>query len=217
MTRAPSFAGVILAAGASTRMGRDKALLPWPLRSRTETFLTAAMDALATTCDFVLVVAGANIESLRPIVDARSGFIIRNPEPERGQFSSLRVGLQDVLNRGWDATIVTLVDRPAADRRTVAALKQHFLRGLGRTGEELWSVVPEYAGRHGHPFVAGREMMEAFLRAPESHTAREVEHEHQAHVAYLEVDDAKVVANVDTPQEYQALVEDRPLTSARTE
>ncbi len=214
MTRAPSFAGLILAAGASTRMGRDKALLPWPPRSLSGTFLSAAMDSLAPSCDFTLVVAGTNIESLRPIVDARSGFIVQNIEPARGQFSSLRVGLQEVLNRGWDGAIITLVDRPAAERETVMALKQHFLRGLGRGGEELWSVVPEYAGRHGHPFVIGREMMEAFLRAPGSSTAREVEHAHQAHIGYFAVADPNVIANVDTREDYEALTEYKALPGA---
>lgn len=187
-------------------MGRDKALLPWPPGSLTGTFLSGAMDALAPFCDFTLVIAGANLASLKPIVYARTGFIEQNPNPARGQFSSLRIGLQEVLNRGWDAAIVTLVDRPAADLATVAALKQHFLRGLARSGEELWAVVPEYQGRHGHPFIAGREIMEVFLRAPEASTAREVAHAHQAHVAYLEVGDAKVVANVDTAEEYEALL-----------
>jgi molybdopterin-guanine dinucleotide biosynthesis protein A len=63
MTFAASFAGVILAAGESSRMGRDKALLPWPPLATgqapsSETFLSAAIRSLAPATDFVVVVVG---------------------------------------------------------------------------------------------------------------------------------------------------------------
>ena len=205
----PSFAGLILAAGYSTRMGSDKALLPW----HGETFLSAAIHSLDPYTDFVLVVAGENTATLRPITDALGAFLIQNPQPELGQFSSLRIGLREVLNRGRDAAIITLVDRPAADRDTIATLKETFLRQLtspGRTQDpanNLWALVPEYQGRHGHPYIAGRELIEAFLRAPDiaTATARDIEHAHQSHIAYLPVADPHVTANVDTPEEYAAL------------
>jgi CTP:molybdopterin cytidylyltransferase MocA len=65
--------------------------------------------------------------------------------------------------------------------------------------------VPEFEGKHGHPFVAGREMIERFLRAPQEATARDVEHAAQLHISYLNVNDPLVIANVDTPEQYQEL------------
>ena len=195
MSRAPSFAGVVLAAGASSRMGRDKALLSW----RGTTFLAAAIEALKPHTDLVIVVAGANSESLRPIVDASGAFLIVNPEPERGQFSSLQGGLQEVLNRGRDAAVIALVDRPPAQHMTIALLREHYI------SSPAWAVVPEFEGRHGHPIVAGREMMEVFLKAAPNATARDVEHAHQDKIAYLPVHDPNVVANVDTPEDYAQL------------
>ena len=197
MPLSPSFAGVILAAGASTRMGRDKALLPW----HSGTFLSAAIRALQASTELVIVVAGANAANLEPIVDAEAAFMVRNPNPEIGQFSSLQCGLREVLNRGRDAAIVTLIDRPAASRQTIEQLRSVFLAG----NDAVWAVVPEYEGRHGHPIVAGREMLEAFLRAPVTSSARDVEHAHQNHVAYLAVNDPAVVANVDTPEDFEKL------------
>ena len=197
MALSPSFAGVILAAGASTRMGRDKALLPW----RDGTFLTAAIRALQPATELVLVVAGANAASLEPIADAYAAFTVVNPEPQRGQFSSLQVGLQEVLNRGRDAAIVTLVDRPAAEPETVEQIKAAFLS----SDERIWAVVPEYGGKHGHPIVIGREMIEAFLRAPSGSNARDVEHGRQEHIRYLPVRDPLVVANVDTPEDFERI------------
>jgi molybdenum cofactor cytidylyltransferase len=197
MALSPSFAGVILSAGASSRMGRDKALLPW----RDGTFLSAAIRALQPATELVIVVAGANAPQLQPIADAHAAFLVVNPDPQQGQFSSLQVGLQEVLNRGRDAAIVTLVDRPAADVETVQQVRSAFLV----SDEQVWAVVPDYQGKHGHPYVIGREMIEAFLRAPTPSSARDVEHANQAHIRYVPVNDPLVTANVDTPEEFEKL------------
>jgi molybdenum cofactor cytidylyltransferase len=207
MSRSPSFAGLILAAGESSRMGRDKALLPWPPAAAgsppsTETFLSAAIHSLEFCTDFVLIVVGANQTSLAPVVYADGASIIVNPDPGRGQFSSLQVGLREVLNRGRDAAIVTLVDRPPARLATVRALREAF----ESAPQNIWAVVPEIGGKHGHPFVAGRELIESFLQGPVTATAREIEHRHHDHIAYLQVDDPFITMNVNTPEEYAALV-----------
>lgn len=197
MALSPSFAGVILAAGASSRMGRDKALLPW----RDGTFLSAAIRALQPATELVIVVAGANAANLAPIADADAAFLTVNPNPQQGQFSSLKVGLREVLNYGRDAAIITLVDRPPAEVGTIQQLRAAFLGG----DEQTWAVVPEYQGKHGHPIVIGREMIEAFLSAPIHGSAREVEHANQARIRYLPVSDPLVVANVDTPEDFEKL------------
>ena len=197
MALSPSFAGVILAAGASSRMGRDKALLPW----RDGTFLSAAIRALQPATELVIVVASDNAPSLAPITDSQAAFLTVNPNPQQGQFSSLLVGLQDVLNRGRDAAIVTLVDRPPAEVETIEQIKAAFLAG----DESIWAAVPEYQGKHGHPIVIGREMIEAFLRAPVHSSAREVEHANQARIRYVPANDPLIVANVDTPEDFEKL------------
>jgi molybdenum cofactor cytidylyltransferase len=199
MARAPSLVGVILAAGESSRMGRDKALLPW----HGETFLAAAIESLSMDTELVIVVAGKNADVLRPIVDAKGAFLAVNPAPERGQFSSLQVGLQAVLSYGRDAAMITLVDRPPVRRETVAKLKEAFEDALN---DEKWAVVPEYDGKHGHPIVVAREMMTAFLTSPAKSTARDVEHAYQAHIAYVPVNDPAVLANVDTPNDYEKAI-----------
>jgi molybdenum cofactor cytidylyltransferase len=197
MALSPSFAGVILAAGASSRMGRDKALLPW----HGGTFLSAAIQALQRETELVIVVAGQNLEKLQPTVYANAAYVIVNPHPELGQMSSLQLGLEEVLNRGRDAAIITLVDRPAPGPQTVERLKRAFVAA----GDQTWAAVPEYGGRHGHPIVIGREMIHAFLRVPATSTARDVEHAHQQHILYVPVDDPLVATNVNTEEDYEKL------------
>jgi molybdenum cofactor cytidylyltransferase len=207
MSRASSFAGVILAAGESSRMGRDKALLPWPpsdrgLISSTDNFLSAAIRSLATSSDFVIVVAGKNEGALAPIVYSSGASLVTNPDPSRGQFSSLQIGMREVLNRGRDAAIVTLVDRPPAAGSTVQTLRDAF----EAAPLDIWAVVPEFSGKHGHPYIVGREMIEKFLQAPVSGNAREIEHQFQEHIQYLAVDDPFVALNINTPEDYSALL-----------
>jgi molybdenum cofactor cytidylyltransferase len=200
----PRLCGVILAAGASSRMGTDKALLPWPpdASNKNETFLSAAIQAFSTFNDLVLVVAGKNAASITPVVDANGAFLVINPEPERGQFSSLRCGLHEVLNRGCDAAMITLVDRPPVQTSTLEKLRTEFEDAVARG---KWAVVPEYRNNHGHPIVIGREMIEAFLKAPSTADARGVQHQNQEHIAYIPINDAFVAMNVDTPLDYANL------------
>jgi molybdenum cofactor cytidylyltransferase len=206
MTRASSFAGVILAAGDSSRMGSDKALLPWPPQQAgqgppNETFLSAAIRSLSAATEFVVVVVGNNEAALAPIIYAQGASLVVNPDPSRGQFSSLQVGLHEVLNHGRDAAMVTLVDRPPVSAAILQTLRDAF-----ETAEQnIWAVVPEFSGKHGHPYLAGREMMEAFLRVPPTSIARDIEHAHQKHIRYISVDDPLVVLNINTPEEYAGL------------
>ncbi len=203
-------------------MGRDKALLPWPPAQpesyhpseevaglsrvaappRTQTFLSAAIELLHPLSDVVIVVGGRNSDNIAPVVYAAAASLVTNPHPDRGQFSSLQIGLQEVLNRGRDAAIVTLVDRPPCSADTVGALVSLFREVYEK---EKWAVVPEFGGQHGHPIIIGREMIEAFLKAPVGSTARDVEHSLQPRIHYHPVSDPLVVANVDTPEEYQRL------------
>jgi molybdenum cofactor cytidylyltransferase len=206
MNSASSFAGVILAAGESSRMGTDKALLPWPpptggLTPSSDTFLSAAIRSLAPATEFVLVVVGKNERALAPIIYAQGASLVVNPNPGRGQFSSLQVGLHEVLNRGRDAAMITLVDRPPVGTTTVRTLLDAF----EAADENIWAVVPEFSGKHGHPYLVGREMMETFLRVPATSTARDIEHANQAHIQYLSVDDPLVSLNINTPGDYAGL------------
>jgi molybdenum cofactor cytidylyltransferase len=206
MSRAPSFAGVILAAGESSRMGRDKALLPWPPQTTgqapsNQTFLSSAIRSLMLSTDFILIVAGKNEAALAPIAYAQGASVVTNPDPSRGQFSSLQVGLHEVLNRGRDAAIITLVDRPPASTSTVLLLRDAY----ESAPQNIWAVVPEFSGKHGHPYVVGRELIELFFQAPAAASAREIEHSHQHRIRYVPVSDPFVTLNINTPEDYAAL------------
>jgi molybdenum cofactor cytidylyltransferase len=98
--------------------------------------------------------------------------------------------------------MITLVDRPPVQMPTIETLEAAFADARAR---RKWAVVPEYQGKHGHPMLVGRELIEAFLRAPETGNARDVEHAHESEIEYIPVDDPLVALNINTPEQYAAL------------
>ena len=199
--------GVILSAGASSRMGRDKALLPWPpaapdSAAPTETLLSAAIAALKPFTGAIIVVAGGNADNIAPQVAANGASLARNPAPERGQFSSLQVGLRELLARGCDAAMITLVDCPPLSTPSLEKLTAAFDQALA-LGK--WGVAPEHNGKRGHPLLAGRSLIDAFLAAPARANAREIKHAHAQLIESIPVPDSLLSVDVNTPEEYAAL------------
>jgi molybdenum cofactor cytidylyltransferase len=208
MSPVSSLCGVILAAGESTRMGRDKALLPWPpaasgvAASAGETMLCASIAALKPFTDAVIVVAGNNADKLAPVVSAQAALLVRNPAPERGQFSSMQTGLSEVLARGYNAAMITLVDCPPLSAASMKHLRASFDRAL-EIGK--WGVAPENNGKHGHPLLASRQLIDAFLSAAATSNAREVKHAYAEFIVHIAVPDSLVSVDVNTPEQYAAL------------
>jgi molybdenum cofactor cytidylyltransferase len=207
MSASSSFCGVILAAGESSRMGRDKALLPWPPVSDGEvdacgTLLSASILALRPFTDSVVVVGGKNAARLASIVAANGASLVQNPAPERGQFSSMQVGLQEVAARGYGAAMITLVDCPPLSAASLGLLRTRFDAALA-AGK--WAVAPENKGKHGHPLLAGRALIDAFLNAAATSNARAIKRSHAESIEYVAVSDSLLSIDVNTPEQYAAL------------
>ncbi|MGB6743029.1 MAG: nucleotidyltransferase family protein [Terracidiphilus sp.] len=198
-----SVCGLILAAGASSRMGTDKALLPWPPGAADgATLLSAAIAALKPFTQEVVVVAGKNAEKLALIVASSGASMVLNPAPERGQFSSLQIGLREVLARGCDAAMITPVDCPPLSAASLKLLREAFEQTLARG---RWAVAPESDGRRGHPLLAGRALIDAFLGAPATGNARDVKRAYAQHFESVRVPDLHLGTDMNTPEEYAAI------------
>jgi CTP:molybdopterin cytidylyltransferase MocA len=187
-------AGVILAAGASSRMGQPKALLEY----KGEAFLRRLAAMLNEACGRVVVVLGYDAARVRAAVPAGVAITV-NPEPERGMLSSLQCGLRAAGEA--EAVLFLPVDYGAVHGDTVARVAAE-----AGTAE---IVVPVFDGRHGHPVCVSRAIAAELLALPAAAQARHVIHRHRADTRYIVVDDAGVVNDVDTPEDYRALVEAR--------
>lgn len=187
-------AGVVPAAGASTRMGRPKALLDAGGRS----FVAAVVGALVGGgCDPVLVVVGPGQDDVARRAKAAGALVLENADPGEGPITSLRLALAAV-GEGADAVAVLPVDHPLVLPETVAALVDAF------RGADAPLALPVHQGKRGHPALLGRALFPELLRADLEGGARTVVHAHLDAALLLEVDDAGVVADIDTPEAYRA-------------
>ncbi len=190
MSREAAAAGVVLAAGASRRMGRAKALLQLGPQSFIE-HLTGALRAGG--CAPVMAVVSEPLrERVAGLLDAGVRLVV-NPHPERGQISSLRCALDALADdRGL---LVVLVDQGCIQAATVAAVR----RALARAP----LAVARRAGRPGHPTAFGAAIHDR-LRGPEADNGARALVEALAatgRVAWVEVDDPGVTRNLNTPNE----------------
>ncbi len=156
-------AGILLAAGASRRMGQPKLLLPWngmPLVRH------AAVTALAAGLDQLVVVTGFRSEHVVAALDGLGLTTVHNAEWLDGQSSSLRAGVAAVAEA--DAAIVLLSDQPLLRASTIALLIDTYRR----TSAVL--VAPRYGGRRGNPVLFDRSLFKALQAIEGDRGAREV-------------------------------------------
>ena len=193
-------AGLILAGGASRRMGTPKALL----RFQNETFLDRMIRLFSTVASPVIVVLGHQSDQIRSgIVRASEASFAVNPDPERGMLSSLQCGLK-TLPAGTEAVMFTPVDHPNLQGSTLEKLA-----GLFET-EGAPVIVPTYEGAHGHPVCIARVVAQDLLELPASAMASDVIHKYAGRTSYIEVDDSAVTTDVDDPEAYAGLLGQRP-------
>lgn len=193
-------AGLILAAGRSSRMGQSKALLTCP---DGRTFVRALADALrAGGVEAPVIVGRADDAALHVEVQGfRSGVaLVMNPDADRGgQLSSVLAGLREVDRPGVCAIMIIPVDAPLVTADTISTLIAVFTA----TGAPI--VRARYEGRNGHPVIFSRALFEELRGADPGLGAKAVLRAHSSALINVDVDDAGVVGDVDTPEDYRRL------------
>src|SRR6202166_4492832 len=135
---------MILSAGASSRMGRPKALLPY----REGTFLEHLIEVTRhPRISVTRVVLGAGAEVIRAIAKLDASIVVLNPDWEQGQLSSICAGLRSLDGIDIDGVVLCPVDHPLVSARLVNELVEKFYE------EKKAIVLPTYEGRRGHPVI----------------------------------------------------------------
>lgn len=183
---------IVLGAGEGRRIGGPKALLRVGDRTCLEHVLAACRDG--GTAPAVVVGRIAIDAALRALAGPFGGAVIANPDPSRGQSSSLRVGLA-ALPEIAEAFLIFPVDHPLVTGAEVAALVGEWRRGGARV------VVPVHGGRRGHPVVVDVTLRSEILAQAGEAPARDVLRSHVAETRIVNVDDDAVVRDVDTPED----------------
>lgn len=190
------YPAIVLAAGRSSRFGRPKALAA----AGETTFITQILRVLAEAgVPETVVLARPADTALFDEVEKSGGSarIVVNPDPDRGQLSSLVTALDAIDRPGNDGAIVLLVDMPLVSSSVI----RRVIDAARLSSAPI--VRAAYGGRHGHPVVFKRETFDALRRADPSIGAKAVVHAMRADD--VEVHDRGVVEDVDTPEDYQRL------------
>jgi molybdenum cofactor cytidylyltransferase len=187
-------AAIVLAAGASTRMGRQKLTLP--MAGGRPLVRLAVEQVLAAELDEVVVVVGGDADAVAAALATLPVRVVVNPRYAEGQSTSLRVGL-DALRPGTDAAVVALGDQPLPDpdviRRLVAAFRT--------TGRPI--AVPVYRDGRGNPVLFGATLFGELRGVTGDQGGRGVITRDPARVVEVPVDMA-MPADIDTPEDYEA-------------
>ncbi|MEI6860895.1 MAG: nucleotidyltransferase family protein [Verrucomicrobiota bacterium] len=189
------FGVVLLAAGASVRMGSPKQLLEvggQPL------ILRAVEAALASAAWPVVVVLGAQAEKIRPWLARQPVLVTENPAWTEGMASSLRAGLETLrtFSRTLDGALVAVTDQPAFSAAVVARL----VAAKRETGRGI--AAAHYAGRLGVPVLFGREHFSALAALTGEEGARHFLAAHAGDTAAVEL--PGLALDLDTPEDVVA-------------
>jgi molybdenum cofactor cytidylyltransferase len=191
-------AGLILAAGESSRMGRDKVLLAY----RGKTFLETIIETLrAADIARIAVILGHHAEEIRRGVNLRGVQLVINSGYRSGQTSSLQAGLRALAAGSPEAVVLALVDHPAVSPETVRALVAAFRETAAPV------VIPVHKLQRGHPVVISRALFEELLALGAGEGANTVIRKHGDQTRFVEVDDPGVLLDVDDEEAFQRLSE----------
>lgn len=188
-------AGIVLAAGQSSRMGRTKQLLPW----RKTTLLGAVLaQARLSGLDELVVVLGAAFGRIQDTVDLQDVQVVVNPAYAQGQSTSLQAGLA-VLPDAVQAAVFLLGDQPLVSAATI----DQIINAYTETHAPL--VIPVHAGRRGNPVLIHCSLFPVLMTLKGDTGARVLFHRYADSICEVSVPDSGICRDIDTWEDYQEL------------
>jgi molybdenum cofactor cytidylyltransferase len=199
--RSAPVGAILLAGGASTRMGgAPKGLL--------EVDGVSALRRMATICEVaglspVVAVVGAHASEIRRALSGTSPFVVEHSGWAAGRTGTIQAGLAALGPAA--GTLLWPVDHPFVEAKTVRTLVER----AEADAMAVW-VIPTFDGRGGHPIVLDRATFGPILELPADRALRSLLVGYGPQVLRVAVDDPEVVENIDTPESYRdALVRRR--------
>jgi molybdenum cofactor cytidylyltransferase len=206
-------AAIVLAAGLSSRMGRFKLTLPWGGR----TVLGQVVATLeAAGVDEIIVVTGHRADEVAAALADTTAHAVHNPDYAAGEMlSSIQAGVRALVDRqglkpppqadksrlkpaeSAPAALLCLGDQPQMQAATVQAV-------LSAGAADGWHqiVIPSHGMRAGHPILLPNWLWPEILGC--TSTLRDVMAAHRDRTRFLAVDTPTILADLDTPEDYEA-------------
>lgn len=184
---------IVMAAGQSRRMGRPKMTLPW---GATTVIGQVVATLLACELEPVIVVTGGNANLVRGALEHFPVLFAHNERfQETEMLQSLQVGIE-LLPTDVEAVLIVLGDQPQITERVIKAiLERHRVK-------KSKLIVPSYQMRRGHPWLIIRSFLPEIAALKENETLRTFLVQHADQIDYLLVDTPTILADLDTPAEY---------------
>ena len=191
----PAVWAILLAAGESSRMGRQKALLPWRNTTLLEYQLRSLLDAGVQQ---VVVVLGHDADRIKPIVEATDGASwALNPDYLQGKTTSLKTGVAALAIQQVSDVLLLNVDQPRNEDTVRTLLERHLASSYRIT-------IPTHGGKGGHPILIAAELLPELAEIEEeSQGLKAVVRRHAEATERFELDDPSVLLDLNTPEQYQ--------------
>jgi molybdenum cofactor cytidylyltransferase/nicotine blue oxidoreductase len=194
---------LLLAAGEGSRLGSiPKALLSLEghslLQRLCQTVQVLSPVEFLVLTGFHALAIEAEILQVKQELDLSIGWV-RNPNPELGQPSSVRLGLE-CLKSDYDVLVLALCDQPAIGTGEIIALLEQFEK---RTGQEE-IILPMFDQQRGNPVLFSKKVIKEILAIP-AMVCRPFMDQHPELVHVFETDNKAYVQDVDTPEDIQKL------------
>lgn len=197
----PTIGFIILAAGASTRLGSPKQLLLY----KDKTFIRHITEvALASPCEPIIVVLGANAHLFRSEIQQLPIQIVENTQWSQGMGSSIKVGMEALITK-WrcaiasslnpHAVILSLCDQPFVSPQ----LLEEIIDTYRLTGKPI--VASAYEGTLGVPALFDRRFFPQLLAQPSNNGAKSIIHQYPLEVSCVPFPQGGI--DIDTPEDYQ--------------
>ncbi|HWA50464.1 MAG TPA: molybdopterin-binding/glycosyltransferase family 2 protein [Dongiaceae bacterium] len=194
--RRPRIAGLVMAAGRSSRMGANKLLLD----DGGHPIIASVVDhGLAAGLAEIVVVCGHQEQEVRAALKGKNVRIVPCPDFAEGMSASLRCGLK-ALSPDADGAMVLLGDMPRVTPALLRRMAAAFNPTEGRT-----IIVPTFEGKRGNPVLWDRRYFPEMMTLAGDVGARHLIGEHAEQVAEIEAGDAGILIDVDTPEAYREL------------
>lgn len=186
---------IVMAAGASRRMGRPKQTLPFGSSTMLRHAVEAALSSRAST---VVVVIGFEAEAMGRELAGLPIQIAVNPDWDAGMGTSIRTGVQTIRQHpGIDSLILTVADSPGLTPETYnRIMAAHVASGLP-------IVASQYSGTLGVPALFAQQFFEALLALTPDQGCKAIMLGNAAKAMRLPCPEA--AADIDTPEDYQEL------------
>ncbi len=189
-------AGIVLAAGASTRMGRIKQLLPVGDETLIERVLGQVLKAELDTVVLVLGHRWREVQGvIAPLIIQPRLRVIENPQYRQGISSSIVAGISEV-ERTYDHAMIFLADMPCIRSDVINRLLRRYLT----SGMQIGAVKGK--GRPAHPVIFSRELYPELQRLRGDVGARSLFHKYNRSVCLVEPEGDYESLDIDTPEDY---------------